>query len=664
MFKDLDKNLMAGILGLMSVFVFSVALNQYMTLRADFSSAPGTDMAAVVAAAPAPVTPALNSCETVEYLYSLGYIPAESVQKSRDVFNCAANTTEIKVLGVKDSIVAAGTVSMLVGDLTLSVKTNSSVADVQSLIFGKNLPWRLVKSTASTTPIYVNGMTMSIYSVSGVKDSNSIPKAGTYTVVFRVGFPANNLFAGSYRYEYNPQGSVVTATNKVILGNYVTVIGEKGPYITSVSPLSVKPGEKITLNGVRLKPYTAIYANGAVINPTNIVSTETGLSFDAPTNWTSGYYNMQISNAYGMSNYSGSVGVTVMKMDYIESQTGERNIIHPGEVVTIYGDNLNLVNRVFVNGTITGVDASFYAGQVKSLKFVTPNVPAGEYDVYIYNAYSSWGERVAVKIIDKIATPSITVTSPNGGETFANTDTINLSFTGVGIASTITAYLYSPTLGNVYKVTRSVPVDTNSGVVSTGFLFDLSKSTTAISAGQYKINVCDNSQSPVGAPGKSLCDMSDNYFTIASSTITTPYIKVTSPNGGETWTIDSPVKITWNSNMTASTTKVFLVNESGASCSVGSAMPGISEYGFRLSSGAGNDCNFTAGKYKAYVKTMGVADYSDNYFTVSEPAVVSDANTSSDLASVNNITTSEQSLASVYVSDSVVLKLLDALLGR
>ncbi len=112
--------------------------------------------------------------------------------------------------------------------------------------------------------------------------------------------------------------------------------------------------------------------------------------------------------------------------------------------------------------------------------------------------------------------PAITVLSPNGGESFKNTDTINILYTGVNLSNQLIAYLYSPTLGNLAQVTENNIVGnygTGKGVITLNLQ---TNSTATISAGQYKINVCDNNQSPAGSSGKSLCDLSDNFFTITT----------------------------------------------------------------------------------------------------------------------------------------------------
>ncbi len=133
--------------------------------------------------------------------------------------------------------------------------------------------------------------------------------------------------------------------------------------------------------------------------------------------------------------------------------------------------------------------------------------------------------RVAVSLDGGITNqPSITLLSPNGGETFKNTDIITVNYGGVNLLDEITQYLYSPTLGNVAQVTnRNGGINFGTGKGSMSF-----KLESNIVPGQYKMNICDNKQSPAGLPGKSLCDISDNYFTIINST-TPPPTPTTTP---------------------------------------------------------------------------------------------------------------------------------------
>ncbi len=109
--------------------------------------------------------------------------------------------------------------------------------------------------------------------------------------------------------------------------------------------------------------------------------------------------------------------------------------------------------------------------------------------------------------------PSITVLSPNGGESYVSGDsTIYIKYQSTNlIGSHVAAYLDSPTLGKIRSTANNSA--SNSGVIE----MSLSKAG-ADPIGQYKITLC----SDVPSNGKDLCDSSDNYFTITAPTVSTP----------------------------------------------------------------------------------------------------------------------------------------------
>ncbi|MES3031062.1 MAG: peptidoglycan-binding domain-containing protein [Patescibacteria group bacterium] len=75
--------------------------------------------------------------------------------------------------------------------------------------------------------------------------------------------------------------------------------------------------------------------------------------------------------------------------------------------------------------------------------------------------------------------------------------------------------------------------------------------------GQYKVQICE--------AGTTNCDVSDNPFTISSSTVE-PSVTVTSPNGGEVWDINSHRQIAWNYVSKASDGKVDIYLETVQVC--------------------------------------------------------------------------------------------------
>ncbi len=127
-----------------------------------------------------------------------------------------------------------------------------------------------------------------------------------------------------------------------------------------------------------------------------------------------------------------------------------------------------------------------------------------------------------------LAQPVLTVLSPNGGESYKVGDSITINWQMNYDSSSLKVMLYSPIDGEVYTVSNL----TGKSGTEKGLNL-MSIPTTSVKPGQYKINVCDDNQSPQGLPGKSLCDISDNYFTIVSPTPALPVITApttTSPN--------------------------------------------------------------------------------------------------------------------------------------
>jgi hypothetical protein len=149
---------------------------------------------------------------------------------------------------------------------------------------------------------------------------------------------------------------------------------------------------------------------------------------------------------------------------------------------------------------------------------------------------------------DFIIAQSITVTAPNGGESWAVGGTQNITWTPVGLAATSTVKIeVSRDSGATWTtVIASTPNDGTHPWTLTGYA-----STTA----QIKIT-------SVSVPAVS--DTSDADFTITGTAA--PTITVTAPNGGENWNVGSAQTITWTSvTLTAANTvKIEVSRDSGA----------------------------------------------------------------------------------------------------
>ena len=124
-------------------------------------------------------------------------------------------------------------------------------------------------------------------------------------------------------------------------------------------------------------------------------------------------------------------------------------------------------------------------------------------------------------ILTSTTTPSITVLSPNGGESYTSVSRIQFSGRLTYIPKRLVAYLYSPERGGVAR-TSSFTQDTTSTGIYTGIYRGTLMIDHGILDGQYKINLCDELMDSPVLPGKMLCDLSDNYFVVKSALTNLP----------------------------------------------------------------------------------------------------------------------------------------------
>ena len=191
---------------------------------------------------------------------------------------------------------------------------------------------------------------------------------------------------------------------------------------------------------------------------------------------------------------------------------------------------------------------------------------------------------------------SITVTVPNGGETWqrGTPHTVMWSYTG------------SP--GSYVKIvllkggTEIGTISANTSIGSGGagsFTWNINPSGSTGS--DYKVKISSISQPTIN-------DLSNNNFTL-TPVPTTPRITVTSPNGNETWQRGTPHKVTWSyTGIPGSMVKITLlkagveVGTINASTSIGSS--GAGSYTWPISSSG-----TTGSDYKVKVQSISQPEY-------------------------------------------------------
>jgi hypothetical protein len=195
-------------------------------------------------------------------------------------------------------------------------------------------------------------------------------------------------------------------------------------------------------------------------------------------------------------------------------------------------------------------------------------------------------------ITSTTTTPSITVTSPNGGESWDRSvsQTLTWSYTGTP-GSTVKIVLLKGTT-TIGTIADNVPIGSSGkgSYVWPGW-------TGRVPGSDYKVSVQSTSQPTIK-------DTSNNYFTVTAGTtisgITTPSITVISANGGEVWYKNTNHVITWSYTGTpGSTVKIVLlkggveVGTIASSVPIGSSGKGSYSWSVLPTLTSGNDYKFS-----------------------------------------------------------------------
>lgn len=137
--------------------------------------------------------------------------------------------------------------------------------------------------------------------------------------------------------------------------------------------------------------------------------------------------------------------------------------------------------------------------------------------------------------VPTVVVPQITISSPNGGEEFKwKESNIIVNWSMNYNSDSLKLYLYNPYVGEVYELkVRGAANKINTAIIP---------KSAIPSVGLYKINICDPERS--SNVGKSLCDISDDYFTVVSPG-PIPKVKVLYPNGGNVLFVDKEIDISF-----------------------------------------------------------------------------------------------------------------------
>jgi len=279
----------------------------------------------------------------------------------------------------------------------------------------------------------------------------------------------------------------------------------------------------------------------------------------------------------------------------------------------------NVGIKLFQNGSSLGyvatdvpVSSGSYSWTISDIIGIGPISAGANYQIQIKQRGVASDLSDGYFNIELAGTPSIVVTSPNGGESWNLGGTYNVTWDSANVTGNVGIKLFQNGV-NLGYVAVDVPV---SGGSYSWTISDIIGAGSISPGTNYQIQI---KQSGVTS------DLSDAIFTILPSG--DPTIVVTSPNGGESWNLGGTYNITWNAlNMTGNVgIKLF---RNGVSLGyVATDVPASGgSYSWTISNIIGAGPISPGTNYKIQVKQSGVAgDLSDAVFTIlpsGDPTIV------------------------------------------
>ncbi|HLD70401.1 MAG TPA: hypothetical protein VI937_00725 [Negativicutes bacterium] len=263
---------------------------------------------------------------------------------------------------------------------------------------------------------------------------------------------------------------------------------------------------------------------------------------------------------------------------------------------------------------------------------VSPAITVGQYTVYIYDANNNQLTSSSLTVSSPVSVqPTITVTSPNGGEQWIKGSIKNITWTGGqnpnGSYSGVDITLYSAYCQDqdINCITASTKIITLGALVSNSYTWQVGEassgsSNNVIVPGNYKVKVCSGF-TPVGQ--ERVCDISNNYFSIVAPTVQ-PSVTLLTPNGGQTYKYGDQITLSWQITGTVSVSdKLYLTIQNYGGGAGDGTIPVLSapfvnnnfSYLYTIPT------TLPAGSYykvsvSGVINGVAVSDNSDSYFSI------------------------------------------------
>ncbi|MFC2094548.1 choice-of-anchor D domain-containing protein [Bacteroidota bacterium] len=295
---------------------------------------------------------------------------------------------------------------------------------------------------------------------------------------------------------------------------------------------------------------------------------------------------------------AGSQDVYLIKMDreppiiVISPNGGEEWIVGEQRDITWYSQDITNVKIEYTtNNGSSWINIISSTPSDGSHIWTVPNTPSTQCKVRISDATNSSINDLSDNVFT-ISAPTITVTSPNGGENWIVERSHNITWSSTNI-------------GNV-----KIEYTTNNGTSWINII-----ASTPASGGSYSWTVPNTPSTSCkvrisDASNASINDISNNVFTIVLPTIT-----VTAPNGGENWIVASSHNITWSSTNVGNVRIEYTTNNGTSWINIIASTPNDGSYSWTVPNTPATQCKVRISD----VTITTINDISNNIFTISTP---------------------------------------------
>ncbi|MDA1337388.1 MAG: peptidoglycan-binding domain-containing protein [bacterium] len=250
-------------------------------------------------------------------------------------------------------------------------------------------------------------------------------------------------------------------------------------------------------------------------------------------------------------------------------------------------------------------------------------IQAGDLQVWVRTwVNNQWSEAriITIKLVSStVSIPSITILSPNGGESWKIGETHDITWS------------YSGPADKIIQIELGLPAADGLGIISNIYAntqrYSWQVPLDVPARSDYRVVIRETS------PSYTLLDSSNNYFSIAPKATTVPSVTILSPNGGELWDPSQSYKISWTANgLLNSNVDIFVTtyDQNGNSTSGLKFIANVlAAQGYYYWAPGGVPLYLSSGtvKYKITVREASIApaatsDLSDGYFSIVSVASV------------------------------------------